>query len=85
MAEKKDSPLDALRRRTSPITDVVYGADHPAKQPKKAPPQKPRAAVNTGTSLVGDLLDPVTKQRLSALQGRLEGARRRMNTGKGKK
>lgn len=81
----KITPLEALRRRTSPITDVVYGDDHPAKQPRKAPPQKPKAAVSSGTSRVGDLLDPTTKRKLSALQGRLESRRRRMNKGKERK
>lgn len=67
----KPTPLQLLKQRTSPITDAVYGADHPRKQPKR-PPQKRNAAVGTGTSLVKDVLDPVTRQKLAALQGRLE-------------
>lgn len=78
------TPLQALARRTSPITDVVYGADHPSKAPKR-PPQKARAAVHSGTSLVGALLDQDTRNKLSALQGKLEARESRMNTRKEQK
>jgi hypothetical protein len=83
-AETKPSPLELLAKRTTPITDVLYGSDHPSKAQKgrKAPPQKRAAAAG---SLVGDLLDETTKRKLAALQGKLE-ARERMNTAKkGKK
>lgn len=79
--DTKPTPLQLLAQRQKPITDVVYGSDHPLKQPKR-PPQKGRAAVHTGTSLVGDLLDQRTRQKLSALQGRLEARQTRMNTRK---
>ena len=77
----RPTPLQLLAARQSPITDVVYGSDHPRKQPKR-PPQKGRAAVSTGTSLVGDLLDQSTRNRLLALQGKLEARESRMNKGK---
>jgi len=79
--EQKPSPLELLARRNSPITDVVYGSDHPAKQPQRkapaAPPPTKRAAAPSGTSQVGDLLPSTTKQKLAALSGRLEAQQRR--------
>ena len=70
------SPLEALAKRPTAITDVVYGADHPSKSPRKAPPQKRQAAAG---SLVGDLLDPNTRTALNGLKWRLERAQTRMN------
>lgn len=80
----KPTPLELLARRQQPITDVVYGSDHPAKARKgpKAPPQAPSRGGSSGTSLVGDLLDPNTRTKLNALQYRLEKAQSRMNAGK---
>ncbi len=80
MADDKPTPLQLLSKRTTPITDVVYGADHPRKQPKR-PPQRPVRGGDTGTSLVKDVLDTDTLHKLSALQGKLE-RQSRMDTRK---
>lgn len=75
------TPLEALRRSPTAITDVVYGKDHPMRGEKarKSPPQKPVAAVRSHGTLLGDVLDPNLKTRLNALKYRLEKG---MNTGK---
>lgn len=86
--DDKPTPLEALAARQQPITDVVYGKDHPGKKPSrrgKPAPQKPVAAVLGTGSLVGDLIPASTRRKLSALQGKLEARQSRMNTGKGRK
>lgn len=68
------TPLQLLARRTQPITDVVYGDDHPDKQPRRAQPAPQKRRVG---SLVKDVLDPSILHKLQALQGKLEAQERR--------
>lgn len=80
MTDEKQTPLEALASRISPITDVVYGSDHPAKKPSRAKKSPPQKAPRGGTT-IGDSLPADTRRKLSALQGKLEAAQRRMKKG----
>lgn len=68
------TPLEALRRRPMPITDVVYGEDHPSN----APPQRKDAAAKSGPervgagSLVKDRVPGKTRRSLELLLWRLQ-------------
>lgn len=71
----KPTPLELLARRITPITDVVYGADHPDKKPRR---QQPQGAASGGHySLVQDVIPAETRQKLTALHGKLEAKQRR--------
>lgn len=71
------TPLQALARRITPITDVVYGPDHPSKAPKRAQPKAPAQGPKPHYSLVQDVIDPSTLHKLQALHGKLEAKERR--------
>lgn len=84
MSDPKPTPLELLEKRPSPITDVVYGSDHPLKQPKRPPKQRTSAA-RTGLSQVGDLLSPSTRNALEVMKWKAERAQSRMNKRKERK
>jgi len=78
------TPLEALRRSPTAITDAVYGNDHPTrgKNARKHPPRSTEAAVRPHGTRLGDVLDPNVKTRLNSLRYRLEKAQTRMNAEK---
>lgn len=78
----KPSPLEALKSDPNAITKVVYGPDHPGKKQRRGKPAPAAKRPPHGGSQVGDLIPSATRQKLAALQGKLEAAQSRMKKGK---
>jgi len=63
-----------------PITDALYGADHPSKR-RASTPKRPAAG---HYSLVQDLVDTDTLHKLQGLAGRLKAQEARRRAARGR-